>query len=83
MIVADANLIAYLLIHGDQTHLAEQILKKDPQWIAPLLWRSELQNVLALYVRQQNMPVSTAVQIMAAAENVMQTGSYQTTSEKV
>jgi len=83
MIVADTNLIAYLLIHGDQTHLAEQILNKDPQWIAPLLWRSELQNVLAFYIRQQNMPVSTAVQIMAAAENVMQTGSYQTTSEKV
>ncbi len=83
MIVADTNLIAYLLIHGDHTHLAEQILKKDPQWIAPLLWRSELQNVLAHYIRRQNMPVSTALQFMAAAENVMQTGSYQTTSEKV
>lgn len=83
MIVADTNLIAYLLINGDHTPLAEIILKKDADWVAPLLWRSELQNVLALYVRQKNMPVAKAVQIMATAEQVMQKGSYQPPSEKV
>jgi predicted nucleic acid-binding protein len=83
MIVADTNLIAYLLINGEHTHLAEKILQKDADWVAPLLWRSELQNTLALTIRQKNMSVSQAIRIMAAAEKVMQSGSYQPTTEKV
>ena len=83
MIVADTNLIAYLLIHGNETPLAEQVFAKDSEWIAPLLWRSEMQNVLALYIRQQTITLSQAIQIMSAAQTLMQTGSYQTTAEKV
>ncbi len=83
MIVADTNLIAYLLIQGDETPLAEQVFAKDSEWIAPLLWRSEMQNVLALYIRQQTITLSQAIQIMSAAQTLMQTGSYQTTAEKV
>ena len=37
MIVADTNLIAYLLINGEHTHLAEKIFQKDADWVAPLL----------------------------------------------
>ena len=52
MIVVDTNVLAYLLITGERSAEAERALRKDPFWAAPLLWRSELRNVLALYMRQ-------------------------------
>ena len=51
MIVVDTNVIAYLFLPGEYTPLAERLLQKDPDWVAPVLWRSELRNVFALYVR--------------------------------
>ena len=51
MIVADTNLVAYLLIEGERTEEARRIWRRDPAWILPPLWRSELLNVLALSVR--------------------------------
>ena len=61
MIVADTNLIAYLLIDGPFTAAAEAVLDADPHWAAPVLWRSELSNVLTLYVRNGTVSVEGAV----------------------
>ncbi len=44
MIVADTNTIAYLYLPTDQIDSVVSLLHKDPHWIAPLLWRSELRN---------------------------------------
>ena len=52
MIVVDTNVIAYLLIPGQHTAAARGTLARDAEWAAPLLWRSELRNVLALYLRK-------------------------------
>ena len=51
MIVADTNLVAYLLIEGDQTAAARRVWERDRDWILPPLWRSEYLNVLATLVR--------------------------------
>ena len=51
MIVVDVNQIAYLLIAGEGTPTAEAVLAADPEWAAPLLWRSEWRNFLASYLR--------------------------------
>ena len=53
MIVADTNTIAYLYINSEKSAQAEQLLMREPRWIAPSLWKSEFRNVLALYLRKK------------------------------
>ena len=49
MIVADTNVISYLLLPTGFSEQASQLYRIDPDWAAPELWRSEFRNVLALY----------------------------------
>lgn len=51
MIVADANLIAYLLIRGPHTPAAERAFERDRLWMSPAFWKSEFLNVLVGTVR--------------------------------
>lgn len=51
MIVADANLLVYLLVPGPSTQDAERVRAREKIWIAPPLLRYELMNVLARHVK--------------------------------
>ncbi|HEX8672316.1 MAG TPA: type II toxin-antitoxin system VapC family toxin [Longimicrobium sp.] len=83
MIVADSNLVAYLVIQGDQTSTAQAVLKRDPIWAAPLLWRSEFRNVLALYLRQKHLTLADALQYVQEAEALLHGNEYQVESGPV
>ena len=52
MIVVDSNVVAYLYLRGDHSDKAEALLARDPDWAAPLLWRSEFRNILAGHLQQ-------------------------------
>ena len=80
MIVADSNIITYLFIEGDNTAKAEEALKKDGDWAAPILWRSEFRNVLAFYIRTQNLELNNAIKIMNEAAHLMNDNEYDVTS---
>jgi predicted nucleic acid-binding protein len=77
MIVVDTNVIAYLFLMAERSAEAQAALRKDPDWAAPSLWRSEFQNVLLLYVRQERLTVDDAIEILGAARDRMQGGEYQ------
>ncbi|MEO7540208.1 MAG: type II toxin-antitoxin system VapC family toxin, partial [Pyrinomonadaceae bacterium] len=83
MIVVDSNVIAYLLIPGDTTQIAEKVWGKDSTWAAPRLWRSELRNVLGLYMRQQKMDLDKAQLQMGRAEQLMNGREYDVASGNV
>ena len=67
MIVADTNLIAYLLIEGERTEIARAVWVKDSRWMLPTLWRSEYLNVLTTTVRSGILKLSDAQQIWQVA----------------
>lgn len=83
MIVVDTNVIGYLYLTSDYSSLAEQVFRKDPMWTAPLLWRSELRNVLALYIRKELLSLAEAQRVMEEASRLMQDREYEVTSYQV
>jgi predicted nucleic acid-binding protein len=76
VIVADVNLIAYFWITGEHTAAAEAVLASDPEWAAPLHWRSEWRNVLAGYLRRGELDVAGALERVAAAEALFRGREY-------
>lgn len=83
MIVADTNIIAYLYLEGERSALVEKLLEKDTYWVAPLLWRSEFRNVLALYMRKRSLSLEQAQHIMLEAMLLMQGREYDVVSSEV
>ena len=83
MIVVDTNVITYLLIPGDYTDLAEQALRKDGEWHAPLLWRSEFRNVIASHMAFKSMRLETGPELAAKAEFIMSGREHAVTSDSV
>lgn len=83
MIVADSNLIAYLLIPGDKSSLADEVFLKDTDWAVPLLCRSELRNILTLYMRHEGMSLRQAQKTMEKAETLWINREYAVTSDTV
>lgn len=71
MIVVDTNVLAYFWIRGEATGTAQRLYAREPEWVAPALWRSELRNVLATLIRTGRMAQRVAVETMAAAEEEM------------
>lgn len=83
MIVVDTNVVAYLLIPGQYTAAARATLARDAEWAAPLLWRSEFRNVLALYLRQKHLTLGEAVALQEAAEALLDGREYAVDSRDV
>ena len=83
MIVVDTNIIGYLYLTGERSHQAERALLKEPGWAAPVLWRSEFQSVLALYLRRKLMELPDAQQIMDEATGLMRGREYEVVSSEV
>jgi predicted nucleic acid-binding protein len=76
VIVVDVNVIAYLLIEGEQTASSERVLAGDPEWAAPLLWRSEWRSILGSYLRRRELEPSAALERLEAAEALVQGREY-------
>ncbi|HTK86731.1 MAG TPA: type II toxin-antitoxin system VapC family toxin [Nitrospiraceae bacterium] len=83
MIVVDTNLIIYLFVETDRAAEAEAVLKRDPMWVAPVLWRSEFRNTLATLVRRNALTLDAASSIVAEAEGWLQGREYTVNSSIV
>ncbi len=80
MIVVDTNVIAYLYLPGEHTAAAEALLESDPEWAAPILWRSELRNILAGYIRRKTLTLDQACGVQREAESLLEGSEFEVDS---
>jgi predicted nucleic acid-binding protein len=83
MIVVDSNVLAYLYLPGERTADAEALLEQDPEWAAPVLWRSEFRNVLAGYTRRKTLTFEQACRLQSEAEDLLFGSEFEVDSRAV
>ena len=83
MIVVDTNVVAYLYLPGDHTAKAETLLKRDADWVAPLLWRSEFRNILAGCMRRKTLSFEAARELQLEAESLLAGAEHEVDSRLV
>jgi len=80
MIVVDSNVLAYLYLPGDYSDIADALLRHDPHWAAPVLWRSEFRNILAGYLRRKALSFERACGLQREAESLLAGAEYEVDS---
>lgn len=80
MIVVDSNVLAYLYLPGEYTAAAEALLERDPEWAAPVLWRSEFRNILAGYMRRRALTFEQAHNLQREAESFFTGAEFEVDS---
>ena len=83
MIVVDTNVICYRWMASPNSTAAEAALAKDQHWIAPLLWRSEFRNILALAIRKKAITIHAAQEIMRKAQVSFEGSEFAVSSDAV
>ena len=84
MIVTDANQLIYLYVRGGAlTARAEAVYRRDADWAAPYLWRSEVRNALARMIRDSKITLDKACEILADAETLLKNQEYLVASPDV
>lgn len=83
MIVVDTNAVAALLLDSEATPAAEALLEQDPEWAAPILWRSEFRNVLIGYIRAGRLSRADAIATAQQAERLMEGREFPASSSSV
>lgn len=83
MIVADASLVVYLLLPGEHTAAAREWRAREPVWLLPRLWRSEVRNVLLGYFDAGQLQLVRAQELMALAERALARGERGVDSSRV
>lgn len=83
MIVVDSNILAYLYLPCEFSAAAEALLEQDPEWAAPVLWRSEFRNILAGYLRRKALTFEQASSVQAEAEALLNGLEFEVESRTV
>jgi predicted nucleic acid-binding protein len=76
VIVVDTNILAYRFIAGARNEDADRLAEVEPKWAAPLLWRSELRNVLCGYLRRGQISRVLAEVLLNEAHLALTAGEH-------
>lgn len=76
MVAVDCNVIAHLLLEGEQTPRARALLGLDADWHSEALLMIELTNVLATAMRMRKLALDDAVAAVTQAQGVIEPGLH-------
>jgi predicted nucleic acid-binding protein len=71
VIVVDTNVIAALVYRVETSSTVDRLFEKEAEWAAPVLWRSELRNILATQIRVGTVDLVDALGMAETAEGVL------------
>jgi predicted nucleic acid-binding protein len=83
VIVVDTNLLANHCLPGSRNTDTERLLQFDPEWAAPVLWRSEFRNLLCGYLRRGEMDLDKAREVFADAAETLKGGEHTVSDHAV
>lgn len=83
MIVVDTNILAYLLLPYDHSAQADALFKRDAEWAAPILWRSEFRNLLAGYLRRKTLLLDEILKVQSEADALLAGNEHEVDSRRV
>lgn len=72
-----------MFLTGPRTPQARVAFRKDNDWIAPHLWRSEFRNILVGYMRRGELGVVQALRLATTAERLFERREVPVRSERV
>ena len=72
MVVVDTNIVAYLLIDGDQTAAAWELRTRDPDWRSEAFLLVEFTNILASSIATRRMTSALAGNFLEKATSVLE-----------
>jgi predicted nucleic acid-binding protein len=71
VIVADTNLVVYLLVPGQFTEAVKALYAREGDWVAPFSWRAEFLNVMSTYCRDKKLSIDQAVAAYYTADKIV------------
>ena len=71
MLVVDTNILAYLLIEGNHTALAQALYQRDADWRSEGFVLIEFSNILATYQRTGALSRAVAEDMLTSAEQIV------------
>jgi predicted nucleic acid-binding protein len=83
VIVVDTNVLAYFLLPYEFSTQADTLFKRDPEWAAPILWRSEFRNLLAGELRRKSLTFDEVVRVQSEAESLLAGHEHEVDSRRV
>jgi predicted nucleic acid-binding protein len=83
MIVVDSNIIAARNLTSVLTSKAEQVEKKDPVWVVPVLWRYEFQNILATAIKARQIMPEDALDVWQRVSDILVENESEPSPAKV
>jgi len=83
MIVVDSNIITARNLTSVLTSKAEQVEKKDPVWIVPVLWRYEFQNILATAIKAKQITPEYALDVWQRVAGILAENESEPSPAKV
>ena len=76
MIVVDTDVIAAFWLPTERTKYAVQLRRRESNWIAPILWRSEFRSVLRKYLVQGQLTLAECLWVSDRAEGMLRGREY-------